>query len=71
MIPEISHFRKYDRYMSWIFHTYDTIQIPDGARGPDSQGRRMPKTGNHKTGPDDVPLGQFSSSSAASAPLRS
>jgi hypothetical protein len=27
--PEISHFLKYDRYMSWIFHTYDTIQIPD------------------------------------------
>jgi hypothetical protein len=29
-IPEISHFLKYDRYMPWIFHTYDTIQIPDG-----------------------------------------
>jgi hypothetical protein len=28
-IPEISHFLKYDRYMSWIFHTYDTVQIPD------------------------------------------
>ncbi len=28
-IPEISHFLKYDRYMSWIFHTHDTIQIPD------------------------------------------
>jgi hypothetical protein len=34
-IPEISHFLKYDRYVFWIFHTYDTIQIPDGgpARG--------------------------------------
>ncbi len=28
-IPEISNFLKFDRYMSWIFHTYDTIQIPD------------------------------------------
>ena len=28
-IPEIYHFPIYDRYMSGIFHTYDTIQIPD------------------------------------------
>ena len=30
-IPEISHFPIYDRYMSGIFHTYDTIHISDAA----------------------------------------
>jgi hypothetical protein len=28
-IPEMSQFLKHDRYMSWKFHTYDTVQIPD------------------------------------------
>ena len=51
-IPEISHFLEYDRYMSWIFHTYDTIQNAAPACGHRSGpvlGRARPPRGNKES----------------------